>query len=301
MRYPSFVLGLLIVAAASTGVVIAADEQPLTMAAVLEAASKSDWVELPQEDLLYLELASGTVVFELAHEFAPRHIGNLKTLTGDRYFDGLAITRVQDNYVVQWGDPQAGTDAARTYGDAAEIMQPEFYRSSEGLELSPIDSRDAYADTVGFVSGFPAGSDGERTWLAHCYGMLGTGRATAANSGSGAELYIVSGHAPRHLDRNVTLLGRTVYGIEHLSMLPRGTGEMGFYETEAEQVPITHMRFGNDLPSDKQVKLERLRTSTSTFEQLVEARRNRLEEWFVDPAGNIELCNVPLPVRELSD
>lgn len=301
MRRLWFVLGLFIGTSVPNGIVIAADEQHLTMASVLESASESDWVGLQQQDLLYLEVESGTVIFELAHEFAPRLIDNLKLLTGDRYFDGLSINRVQDNYVVQWGDPQAGTDAARSHGDAPEILEPEFYRSSEGLEFSPIDSRDAYADTVGFVSGFPAGSDGERTWLAHCYGMLGTGRANAANSGSGAELYVVTGHAPRHLDRNVTLLGRTVYGIEHLASLPRGTGPLGYYENAGEYIPIKRVRFGTDLPNGEQVNLERLRTSTATFQRLVEARRNRLEDWFVDPAGNIELCNVPLPVRELGD
>jgi len=279
---------------------IAADE-PLTMGSVLENASDSDWVELQQENLLYLELDAGTVVFELAPEFAPRHIQNLKTLIADRYFDGLAINRVQDNYVVQWGDPQAGTDTARSLGDARESLAPELFRASEGLALTPLDSRDAYADTVGFVAGLPAASDGERTWLAHCYGMLGVGRATAADSGSGAELYVVTGHAPRHLDRNVTLLGRTVYGIEHLTSLPRGTGPLGFYETAAEQKPIRRIRFGNELSDGEQIDLQRLRTSTTTFERLVEARRNRLEDWFIDPAGHIGLCNVPLPVRELHD
>jgi peptidylprolyl isomerase len=110
-------------------------------------------------------------------------------------------------------------------------------------------------------------------------------------------LYVVTGHAPRHLDRNVTLIGRTVSGIELLSALPRGTGALGFYESEDEFMPIVAVRFGSDLASADRIELEALRTDTATFDKFVEARRTRREEWFVDPAGHVELCNVPLPVR----
>ena len=276
----------------------AADEPPavLTMAAVLEQAAPSDWETLPQDRLLYLDLDAGTVVFELAPAFAPRHVANIETLAHAHYWDGLAIIRSQDNYVVQWGDPQAGTEDARGHPGEARLAH-EFFRPRAGLEFVTIDSSDAYADEVGFVDGFPAASDGERIWLAHCYGMLGAGRANETDSGNGAELYVVTGHAPRHLDRNVTLVGRVVEGIEHLSSLPRGTGPLGFYEDSGEYVPIRGIRMGSDLPAEKQRSLERLRTDTRTFERLVEARRNRLEDWFFDPAGRIELCNVPLPVR----
>ena len=276
----------------------AADEPPLTMASVLEASTAADWETLPQDRLLYLILDSGSVVFELAPTFAPRHVRNIETLARERFWDGLAIVRSQDNYVVQWGDPKAGTDDAKSHGTAAERLAHEFFRSVDGLDFVTIESDDAYADEVGFVDGFPAGSDGERIWLTHCYGMLGAGRASETDSGSGAELYVVTGHAPRHLDRNVTLLGRTVYGIERLSSLPRGTGPLGFFESPSEHVPIRRIRLGSDLPESEQLSLERLRTDTRTFERLVEARRNRLEDWFADPAGRIGICNVPLPVRQ---
>lgn len=272
--------------------------RPLTMAAVLEASTASDWQVLDQDRLLYLFLERGVVVFELAPDFAPQHVANIRKLATERYWDGLAILRSQDNYVVQWGDPQAGTDEARSHGSAAESLAAEFFRSRNGLVFSPIDSDDSYADEVGFVNGFPVGSDGERVWLAHCYAMLGAGRSKETDSGSGAELYVVTGHAPRHLDRNVTLVGRVVRGVEHLSSLPRGGGVLGFYENPAAYVPIERIRLGSNLPAAEQFSLERLRTDTKTFKKLVEARRNRLEDWFFDPSGHIELCNVPLPVRE---
>lgn len=285
----------------SWGGIAFGNEEPPTTGSVLDASVDSDWVTLEQSELLYLFVDDGPVVFELARNFAPAHIANIDKLTDSRYFDGLAVIRSQDNYVVQWGDPAAGGADARSHGSAAAQLAPEFFRPLGDLEMTVIDSRDAYADTVGFVDGMPVASDGDRIWLAHCYGMLGAGRANEADSGSGAELYVVTGHAPRHLDRNVTLLGRAVHGLERLSSLPRGTGPLGFYENESDFVPVRRLRFGDELPAEEQLEFRRLRTDTRTFERLVEARRNRVEEWFVDPSGRIELCNVPVPVRRTGE
>jgi len=283
--------------AAALALATAEADEPPTTAGVLSAAQPSDWRELDQSRALYLFLDAGVVVFELAPQFAPRHIENIRRLVAGRYFDGLAILRSQDNYVVQWGDPAAGSAAARPYGEASGRLEPEFFRPRAGLKITAIDSADAYAGEVGFADGFPVGSDGDRAWLTHCYGMLGAGRDNDPDSGSGAELYVVTGHSPRHLDRNVTLLGRAVHGIEHLSSLPRGTGDLGFYTDASRQVPVRRMRFGDELDVDERIRLDLLRTDTSTFERLVTARRYRHEPWFVDRAGRIEICNVPLPVR----
>jgi peptidylprolyl isomerase len=286
-----------VIAAISVGIA-AAQDRP-TMSGVLEASRESDWRSLDPDNTLYMRLSDGLVVFELAPQFAPAHIENIRKLVSRQYFDGLAIIRSQDNYVAQWGDPKSGSQDARSLGDAAEMLDPEFYRDAGGLAFTALDSRDAYANEVGFSSGFATGRDGEegRIWLTHCYGALGVGRANSPRSGNGAELYVVTGHAPRHLDRNVTLVGRVVHGIERLSTLPRGTGPLGFYEEESEQVLIESIRFGTGLPEDERLAIELLRTDTETFRLLIEARRYRAEGWFVDPAKRIGLCNVPLPTR----
>ena len=269
------------------------------MNGVLEASQDSDWRSLDPDNTLYMQLEDGRVVFELAPQFAPAHIANIRKLVSNGYFNGLAIIRSQDNYVVQWGDPKSGSDEARSFGGAAEMLDPEFYRDAAGLPFTGLDSRDAYANEVGFSSGFAAGRDGQegRAWLAHCYAALGVGRANSPRSGNGAELYVVTGHAPRHLDRNVTLVGRVVHGIEHLTALPRGTGPLGFYEDESDNVPIVSIRIGTELAEDERLAIELLRTDTETFQALIDARRYRAEEWFVDPANRIGLCNVPLPIR----
>ncbi|MFT5134160.1 MAG: peptidylprolyl isomerase, partial [Gammaproteobacteria bacterium] len=273
-----------------------ADEM-LTTESVLNAASAEDWRKPDQKNLLYVQLENGEVIFEVAPAFAAKHIANIRQLVANRYFDGIPIIRSQDNYVVQWGDPAVGTKAAKKLGAAKMQLEPEFFRNKTGLNINNLDSRDAYADEVGFADGFPVASDGRRAWLTHCYGMLGVGRDMAANSGNGAELYVVTGHSPRHLDRNVTMIGRALKGIEHLSSLPRGTGQLGMFESEKEYVKIVAIRFGNELPVESRVNLEVMRTDTQTFTKYIQTRTHRLHEWFVDSAGRIELCNVSVPVR----
>jgi peptidylprolyl isomerase len=288
-------------AAPAAPIAPAAPGAPATSAEILAASAPADWRTLDPENTLYLELASGRVVIELAPEFAPRHVANVKALAREKYFDGLAILRSQDNYVVQWGDPDGDDEQKRRpIAHAERTLPAEFFRKVDaGLPFARLPDGDVYAPEVGFTAGLPAARDPKSgtTWLAHCYGMLGAGRGDGADSGGGTELYVVIGHSPRHLDKNVTLLGRVVRGIELLSTLPRGTGALGFYEKREEDVPILAVRVAADVPAAERTGLELLRTDTATWRAFVAARRTRRESWFLDPTGRIELCNVPLPVR----
>lgn len=267
-----------------------------TMAEVLARSSPEDWRALDPENVLYLDMAGGRVVIELAPDFAPKHVANIKVLARQKYFDGLAFLRSQDNYVVQWGDPSEG---GRDLGRARKSLLAELARPMEGIPFTRLADGDVYAAEVGFSKGLPTARDPqlELAWLAHCYGMVGVGRGDELDSGNGAEIYVVIGHSPRHLDRNVTLVGRVLQGMELLSVLPRGKGNLGFYEKPEQHVPIAAIRVAADLPEAERVPLEVLRTDTPTFEALLESRRFRRESWFKNPVGRIELCNVPLPVR----
>jgi len=272
-----------------------------TMAEVLAASKPSDWRPLDPENTLYLELAGGRVVIELAPAFASRHVANVKALAREHYYDGLAIVRVQDNYVVQWADPNAEKpELARKVEHAQRTLPAEFDRALDPkLPFTRLPDGDVYAPEVGFSEGFPVARDKRhrKMWLLHSYAMVGAGRDNAPDSGGGTELYVVIGQAPRQLDRNVTLLGRVVQGMELLSALPRGTGPMGFYEKPEQRVPIKAIRVAADVPESQRSALEIMRTDTPTFQLLVESRRNRREPWFQTPAGHIEISNVPIPVR----
>ena len=276
--------------------------KPPTSAEVLERSTPADWRPLDPENTLYLELATGRVVIELAPAFAPAHVANIKALAREKYFDGLVILRVQENYVVQWGDPadpEKEPGKVRPIKTAKDALPGEFARASEGVPFTKLADGDVYAPEVGHSDGFQAARDpaAGKAWLTHCYGALGVSRGNTADSGSGSGLYVVIGHSPRHLDRNITLAGRVVRGMELLTVLPRGTGPLGFYEKPAQYVPIKAVRVAADVPAAQRTGIELLRTDTPTFAAFVDARRNRREEWFLDPVGHVELCNVPLPVR----
>jgi peptidylprolyl isomerase len=270
--------------------------KPLTTAEVLAQSAPSDWRALDPQRTLYLELPAGRVIIELAPEFAPKHVENIVALVREGYFDGLAVMRVQDNYVVQWGD----ADNKRAIRTAKKTLNAEFDRPAKGLAFTPLPDPDTYAGEVGFSNGFAAARDSATgtAWLAHCYGAVGAGRDTAADSGGGTELYAVIGHSPRHLDRNVTLVGRVVKGIELFSVLPRGTGNLGFYEKPEQRVPLRSIRVAADVPEAERTPLEVFRTDTRAFTAFVAARRTRTDDWFKYKVGRVELCNVPIPVRE---
>ncbi len=266
------------------------------MADILAATRPDDWRRANPAHTLYVDLPAGRVIIELAPRFAPLHVANIETLARSHYYDHLSIVRVQDNYVVQWGDPDNrhplphGIAQVAPEFDAPTVPQMPFTRLPDG---------DVYAPEVGFSDGFPVARSAKLglTWLAHCYGMVGVGRDLDVRSGSGAELYVVIGHAPRHLDRNVALVGRVLEGMELLSGLPRGAAEMGFYSKSESPIPIGAIRLAADVPASDRTDLEVLRTDTPAFTALIEARRNRPEEFFKVPAGRIDLCNVPIPVR----
>jgi len=288
----SLALGLLTGLASAEPV----SEKPRSSAEIIAASTPADWRRIDDDQLMVLELSRGRVLIELAPTYAPQHVANVKALAHEHYFDGLAVIRLQDNYVAQWGD----AEAKKPIKSAKATLPAEFFRAiDDTLDFTPLADRDAYAPQTGFSQGFPAARDLARSevWLTHCYGMVGAGRDTAADSGGGTELYAVIGHAPRHLDRNVTLLGRVVEGIELLSSLPRGTGNLGFYEKPSQRQPIKRVRMANELPLSQRPALEALRTDTATWAAFIEARRNRHEDWFAEPTGHIEVCNVPLPVR----
>ena len=265
------------------------------MADVLAASKPSDWRTLDPDNTLYMDLPAGRVIIELAPEFAPKNVENIRALVRGRYFDGLAINRVQDNFVVQWGDP----DGKKPLGDARKTVVAEFTRPAAGLKFVALPDPDTYAPQTGFVAGFPAARDTANgtAWLVHCYGVMGAGRDNEADSGGGKELYVVSGHAPRQLDRNISVVGRVVHGMPLLAALPRGPAPMGFYEKPEQRSPITRIRLASDVPVEERTPLEVLRTDTQTFTDLIESRRNRTDEWYKVPAGRIDICNVPLPAR----
>ena len=127
--------------------------------------------------------------------------------------------------------------------------------------------------------------------------MIGVGRNNAPDTGTGESLYVVSGHAPRNLDRNLAVVGRVIKGIETLTARPRGTEALGFYKDASQQVPFVSVKLASDLPADQRPNFQVLDPNSKTFAQWLSARANRSGPFFVKPAGATDICSAQLPIR----
>jgi peptidylprolyl isomerase len=300
---------------------------------IVVAAPAADWVTIGASDLLVMDLApdrdgnARRIIIQLMPPpFSQGWVGNVRLLAAAHWWDGLSINRVQDNYVVQWGDAD-GEDKAKAkklppglvtvkesdYDVGAQKIRHAQIDTTEnasaGATIEAVDRADqaqkpeaqssridAYASRNDLYKGWALAGNGKALWPVHCYGMVGVGRNLSPDTGTGAELYTVIGHAPRHLDRNIALVGRVISGIENLSSLPRGTGALGFYEKPEQRVTIISIRPGNevaDLP-----RYQYLSTESASFAKYADARANRRDAFFIVPAGGADICNIPVPVRK---
>ncbi|MGO4701250.1 peptidylprolyl isomerase [Dyella sp. 2RAB6] len=272
---------------------------------LLQQSKPAEWRKPDPNNLLEMRLPQGKVLIELAPDFTPLHADNIRTLVHEHYFDGLAIIRVQDNFVTQWGDPEdddkGDKNKLRSLGKAKKTVPAEYTRPIDAkLPWTALPDGDVYAPEVGFVEGFPAARDkaSGQEWLTHCYGAVGVARDVAPETGSGSSLYAIIGQAPRGLDRNLAVAGRVIQGMEFLSAFPRGTGPLGFYEKPEQRTTIESVKLAVDMPAKERPNIEVLRTDSSTFAALVEAKRNRRDDFYRNPAGKIDLCSINIPVRE---
>jgi len=284
---------------AAAGLLIAAAPapKPVTPNDIVAGAPASAWIQIPADDLLVLELKSGgRVVIQLAPDFAPVHVANIRALARSGYWNGATIYRVQDNYVAQWGLNES--DKPWPAGVTAK-PPAEYTRALKGLKVRPLGFADPYAPGAGFVGGWPVAYSAKGGWanLAHCYASVGVGRDLSPDTGTGGELYAVIGHAPRHLDRNIAVVGRVIDGIGELSSLPRGTEALGFYKDKAQNVPITSIGLMSERPAADRVVYEFMDTSSASFARYLRVRANRKDDFYIRPAGGVDLCNVSVPVR----
>lgn len=315
-------LALLLQAAAPTPAAKAPSE-------IVAAAPASDWVDIAADDLLVMQLAPGAggkprrVLIQLMPPpFSQPWIANIRTLARAHWWDGTSVNRVQDNYVAQWGDATekkalpgglqstSENEYAVDPGKTSESFQQALVAlAARNAELAQIHSgrtttpnygswSDPYGMMPGHVVGWPVSGGPDEWWPVHCYGMVGVGRGMSPDAGTGAELYTVIGHAPRHLDRNIAVVGRVIEGIEHLSSLPRGTGALGFYEDPTQRVPLVSIRLASELPEAERPRMQYLSTESATFAAYADARANRRDAFFIVPAGGADICNVPVPIRK---
>ena len=288
---------LMIVAAAGVLAGAAPPTKLLTPNDIVSSAPASAWKTITAEDLMVVDLANGgRVVVQLAPAFAPVHVANIRALARGGYWNGATVYRVQDNYVAQWGQ----NDSKDPWPKGVTPKPPaEYTRPLKGLQITALGSPDPYAPGAGFVDGWPVAYNPSAGWadLTHCYGTVGVGRDMSPDTGTGGELYAVIGHGPRQLDRNIAIVGRVVEGIDRLSTLPRGTEALGFYKDKAQYVPIRSVRIASEIPAGERPVFEVMDTKSPSFAQYLKLRANRHDDFYIQPAGGVDLCNVQVPVR----
>lgn len=290
---------ILLLPAAALLIGAAQAQKPKTPSEIVAEAPRSAWKPIHPDNVLVLELRSGGRVYiQLAPEFAPVHVANIQALARSGYWDGAAVYRVQDNYVAQWGL----NESDKPWPAGVTPKPPaEYTRPLEGLTIRPLGYPDPYAPAAGFADGWPIAYSPAEGWanLAHCYATVGAGRGLSPDTGTGGELYANIGHAPWHLDRNIAVVGRVIEGIEHLSSLPRGTEALGFYKDKAQHVPIARISLASAPGTAQAAEFEYMDTQSPTFAEYLRVRANRRDDFYIRPAGGVDLCNVQVPVRRI--
>lgn len=273
----------------------AAESRPPSQ--IIAEAPAEHWRPADPQNTLYLDLENGRVIIELAEFMAPGHVANIKALARERFYDGLSVYRVVEGFVAQGGD----MDGDKPTGKAKRTIPAEFSQENPTHRFTPLPGPDGYAPQTGFIGGFPAARDPQtdETWLVHCNGAFAMAREQDIDSG-GTEFYAVIGPTQRYLDRNTTVFGRVLDGMEVLQQLQRGTEAGGILE-KPENNRIVRLRVAADLPEKERKALEVLRTDSPSFEELIAARRNRPEGWFVARPGYVDVCSVGIPGRATTD
>ncbi len=312
----------------------AQEAEPPTPDSIVAQAPASDWRAIDPADILVMALAPDAagnprqVTIQLMPPpFSQGWVGNVRTLARAHWWDGATVYRVVDNWVAQWGDGEDDEAKAKPLPEGLRVAPeseysidptPEIGAQIRGLagqlggpgEVDPDSMPSAFfqlrSDPYSMMSlhhqGWPIALGGRdnKAWPVHCYASVGVARDLSPNTGTGAELYAVIGHAPRQLDRNIAVVGRVIEGIEHLSTLPRGKGEAGVYDDPKLRVPIVSARLGDELPEAEQPKFEYLASDSESFARYVEVRANRNDAFYRVPAGGVDVCNVHVPIRRLA-
>jgi peptidylprolyl isomerase len=208
-----------------------------------------------------------------------------------------ACRQHQEPGATQWGR----NDSDKPFPAGVVAKPPaEYTRPLKGLRIKPLGYPDPYAPGAGFAKGWPVAYSAKAGWanLAHCYASVGVGRDLSPDTGTGGELYAIIGHAPRQLDRVIAVVGRVVDGIDKLSSLPRGTEALGFYKDASLFVPIASVRLASAMPAAERPAYEYMDTGSATFAKYLRVRANRHDDFYIRPAGGVDLCNVQVPVRK---
>lgn len=255
------------------------------------------WRTPDTANLVYLQTETGTAIIELAPFIAPKHVAQFKALVSEGYYDGLDFYRVIDGFVAQAGDLDDNKPSKHK-----QPLKAEFTRKTpKNSPFMLVQKPDFMAPETGFLQGFAAGRDpkSNEEWLLHCPGTLAMARSNDANSGS-ATFYIVIGQATRHLDRNMSSMGRVIYGMPHIQALKRApmNNRSGVMQEAKERSKIVWMKLAKDVPVSQRIKVQvQQEHSAQVAQRLSDAKVLKSDFFHFKGNGNLDVCYYNLRSR----
>jgi peptidylprolyl isomerase len=258
------------------------------------AQAEMTWREVSPERLVYMDLAEGQVIIELNPRFAPKTVAQFERLVKADFYRGLSFYRVIDGFVAQAGD-----ESDINLPNTEPALPPEFeLERDKDLPWRSVEREDLYQAETGFIDGFGAARDRRHVWLTHCPGAVAMARSTEPDSGS-TDFYIVIGQAPRYLDRNLTIFGRVLQGMDVVQRIQRGrTEDNGVIASDTARSRISRMRMGSDLDAQERRQVFVMDTHSEGFADFMQARRHRRDDFFHrKPPAVLDVCQVPVATR----
>ena len=146
---------------------------------------------------MILKLKDGDVVIDLFEDVAPNHVERFKKLALEKKYDGVVFHRVIDGFMAQTGDVQFGNSNLETF---------DLKRAGTGGS--------EYTDLKAEFSTLP-----------HEKGTLSMARSNDPNSAN-SQFFICFNKAS-HLDRQYTVFGKVIEGMEFVDLIKRGQGSNG--------------------------------------------------------------------------
>ena len=150
-----------------------------------------------KEDIMILKLKNGDVEIELYNDIAPKHVERIKKLIEEKKYDGVVFHRVIDGFMAQTGDVQFGNSNSKNF---------DIRRAGTGGS--------EYPDIKAEFSSVP-----------HERGTLSMARSSSPNSAN-SQFFICFQSTP-HLDRQYTVFGKVLSGMEFIDLIKKGEGSNG--------------------------------------------------------------------------
>jgi peptidylprolyl isomerase len=267
------------------------------------------WRDVKPENLILIDVKYGRIAIELTPWSAPLHVERFRNLVRAKFYDGLSFYRVIDGFVAQGGIGE-GTAATAERPITPDVtaawpaLKAEFDMPIDPkLVFTPLGSPDLFAAEVGHIDGHPVGRDvvDGRMWRTHCYGTVAFARDNDPDTAT-TEFYITIGQIPHRLDRNLSVVGRVIDGMQYVQKLERGDPEVesGVIQQPGRADKIIRAVVASDLPRGERPRYQVTRTESEAYRAMKAERRDITNPFFHHkPVPILDVCLMPIPVRKV--